>query len=191
MRLMKTAELLARLAPYRRVGGVQCCTTSNLLSLALSDCHLQKSEPYAVVPYSFNRHRMISAADALHRICEEHQVGGLLFCLELGPNDSSSNNAEATREFVTYLQQEYHHVAPQIPAAFWGCRSDEQPIAALSIFQDARKQQAHKAGELYPPHTCRDLEEMYELSSHPAATASRNLQLFLDSACGLRTVPCT
>ncbi len=122
------AELVAGLAPGSRLLGLDLGTKT--IGLALSDVRFTIASPLETI----KRVKFSVDAQALLKVIERHQVGGLVIGLPLNMDGSAGPRVQATRAFVRNLAP----LTP-LPVAYWDERLSTAAVTRTLLDADASR----------------------------------------------------
>ncbi len=112
------------LAPGRRLLGLD--VGEKTLGLAISDSALRVASPLETL----RRIKFTKDAEALRRVVEDRQAGGLILGLPVNMDGSEGRACESVRQFAANLEQ----IAKiDLPMAFWDERLSTAAIQRLLI----------------------------------------------------------
>ncbi len=120
--------LVAALPKGARLLGVDLGTKT--IGLALSDVERRIATPLETL----KRTKFTPDADAIRRVVERFEVGGLVVGLPLNMDGTEGPRSQATRAFVRNLKP-----LVQIPVAFWDERLSTMAVTRTLIDADASR----------------------------------------------------
>ncbi len=124
MTVVPLAELRARLAPGRRLLGLDL--GEKTIGLAISDSALRVASPLETI----RRSKFTHDAEALGRLIDARDVGGLVLGLPLNMNGSEGPRCQSVRQFAANLAEV---AGLTLPLAFWDERLSTAAVERLLI----------------------------------------------------------
>lgn len=96
------------------------------IGLAISDSRLSVASPLETI----RRRKFTGDAEALRTLCEDRQVGGLVFGLPRNMDGSEGPRCQSTRQFARNLEQ---LAGLDLPRAFWDERLSSSAVERFLI----------------------------------------------------------
>ncbi len=124
MTVVLLAELRARLAPGRRLLGLDL--GEKTIGLAISDSALRVASPLETI----RRGKFTYDAEALGRLVDARDVGGLVLGLPLNMDGSEGPRCQSVRQFAANLAEV---AGLTLPIAFWDERLSTAAVERLLV----------------------------------------------------------
>jgi putative Holliday junction resolvase len=129
MAIRNPRDLKAVLRPGQRLLGLDVGTKT--IGMALSDATLTVASPMGTIA----RSKFSRDADALKKIVEDRDVGGMILGLPLNMDGSEGPRCQSVRQFARNLQDRM-----DIDIAFWDERMSTMAVSRTLIEADASRQ---------------------------------------------------